>query len=372
METRNRESDEIEIDLRQIFDLLLHWLWLIVLCAVIGGGAAFLYSKFMVTEQYQSTTKVVVLTRENNSSVTYSDVQLGTQLTKDYAELIRSRYVLQETISELGLNYTYEQLYGMVSVDTPTDTRILSITVTNPSPELARDIANTVRTISAQQITDVMDIKAVNLVDEANLPVNPSSPNKMKWAMTGFLAGALLCIAVIVIRFIADDTVKTPDDVENFLGLSTLGMIPYEEGEGGQGGRKRRGIRQKDKSGESGGGRESRQETHRGESGSAERKQDAHRTEPKGKQNQSARKAEENREETESEANRGAKRAEQETKREARREAKRETQESERQEKASAEHTDAKAAETAEKLEEDLGIEIEEIGEPSFADKKSK
>ncbi len=77
--------------------------------------------------------------------MTYSDVQLGTQLTKDYAELINSRYVLEAVIQELGLNIEYKDLLKKIEVTTPSDTRIVSITVEDQDPVQAMNIANSVR-----------------------------------------------------------------------------------------------------------------------------------------------------------------------------------------------------------------------------------
>ena len=228
--TNNGYSDEIEIDLGEVFMLMWHNLWMIVLCAVIAAGAAFCVSKFAVTPQYESTTKVYIIDKkDNNAALTYSDLQLASQLTKDYAQLIKSRSVLEKVIANLELEDSYGRLNNRVSVTTPTDSRILAITVTDPSPLAAQIIADEIRTVASEQITDVMNIDAVNTVDEADLPKFPSSPSIKKWTALGFLIGAFICIAVLLIRFLLDDTVKTSEDVERFLGMSTLAMIPLTD-----------------------------------------------------------------------------------------------------------------------------------------------
>ena len=156
-------------------------------------------------------------------------MQLASQLTKDYAQLIKSRSVLEKVIVNLELEDSYSSLNNRVSVTTPTDSRILAITVTDPSPLEAQIIANEIRTVASEQITDVMNIDAVNTVDEADLPKLPASPSIKKWTALGFLIGAFICIAVLLIRFLLDDTVKTSEDVERFLGMSTLAMIPLTD-----------------------------------------------------------------------------------------------------------------------------------------------
>lgn len=229
MDANNYGSDVIEIDLMEIIGLLWHRIWLIAICAFCAGAAGFLLSEFVITDQYQATTKIYVLNRQNDNALTYSDVQLGTQLTKDFPELIKSRDVAEQVIAEWELPYSYEAFVGKISVVTQSDTRIIAITVTDEDPQMAQHLANEIRKVASEKIKSVMDIQAVNVVDEAYLPEHPSSPSVGKWTIFGALIGAVICIAIIVIHFMLDDTIKTADDIEKYLSLSTLGMIPERE-----------------------------------------------------------------------------------------------------------------------------------------------
>lgn len=222
-------DDVIEIDLRELFGLLLHWLWLIIICGILAGTAGFSFSKFVITPQYESTTKVYILNKQDNNTITYSDMQLGTQLTKDYAQLIKSRDVLEQVIATCGLTDTYEEFSNRVTVENISDTRIIAITVQDIHPSMAQFIANEIRKVAAEHIKNVMDIQAVNVAEEANLPQEPTSPSVLKWTAVGLFVGMFLCAMVIVIRFLMDDTIKTEEDVERYLGMSTLAMIPIME-----------------------------------------------------------------------------------------------------------------------------------------------
>ena len=160
-------------------------------------------------------------------------IRIGTQkLTKDYPELIKSRFVLEAVINELSLPFTYEGLNGMVSVSAPADTRVISITVTDADPVRAMDIANEVRETAAVHIGNVMETEAVNVVETANLPTYKSSPSIGKNTVMGGMAGVLIVAAVTIILYLTNDTVKTAEDVERYLGLSTLAVIPMNEGSG--------------------------------------------------------------------------------------------------------------------------------------------
>ena len=206
-------------------------MWIIILAAVVCGAVGFLYSYFLITPQYQSTTKVYILNKQNSTSVTYSDVQLSTTLSKDYEQLVTSRYVIEGVIKQLNLDETYESLVGKVSATNTDDTRIIAITVMDPDPEQAQKVANAVRDLAAQHITQVMDIEAVNVVDSANLPTSPVSPSVPKWTLIGAVIGIIIAVAVVVIQHLLDDSIKSSEDIEKYLGISTLALIPMNQAE---------------------------------------------------------------------------------------------------------------------------------------------
>ena len=230
MESQN-ERDEIEIDLLELFYVLWRHVLLILSVGLFCALCCYAVSKFVVAPTYESTTEIYILNKSDDTSVTYSDVQLGTQLTKDYAELINSRYVLEAVIQELSLNMTYKELVNKITVTTPSDTRIVSITVEDQDPVQAMNIANSVRENASKHIQNVMDIDAVNVAETANMPTEKSSPSCMKWALIGGLVGCLLICAILLIRYLLDDTIKSSEDVEKYLGLSTLALIPMKEEE---------------------------------------------------------------------------------------------------------------------------------------------
>lgn len=233
MDRVNSKVDEIEIDLREVFILLISKCWLIILVGIMTSAIGFGLSAFLIPPTYESTTKIYILNKQQENTVTYSDVQLGTQLTKDYAELIKSRLVLEKVIQELQLEAVYEEmdyeaLLDKVSVTTPVDTRILSITVEDFDAVMAMEIANCIREEAAIHIKNVMDIEAVNVVETANLPMEKASPSILKWTVVGGAIGIFFITTMILLFFFLDDTIKTEDDVERYLGLSTLALIPLD------------------------------------------------------------------------------------------------------------------------------------------------
>lgn len=229
--SRDLEDDEISIDLLELIIVLLKKIHIIMLAGVIFAVIAFVGTKSFVTPKYTSTTKMYVLSKQSEGSmVTYTDLQTGTQLTKDYMELVKSRPVLEKVIRNLNLDMSVEALKGCISVATPADTRILTVSVVSTDPEMAKKIVDEIREAVGVQITQIMDADSVNTVEEGNLPTSPSSPNVTKNAVMGGGLGFALAAGIILLRFMLDDTIKTTEDVEKYLGLSVLASVPIQPG----------------------------------------------------------------------------------------------------------------------------------------------
>lgn len=236
METKTNNNDEMEIDLLVVFGLLLSKIWVIIMSAAICGLTAYLVATFVISPKYQSTSQLYIINRQNEGTTTYTDIQTSTQLVKDYKVLVVSRPVVEQVISNLGLSMTTNQFIENVSVSIASDSRVLSISVTNKDPYLAKMIVDNLSDVSSERICDVMQIDGVNIIEYGNVPAAPSSPNVFKLVLMGIMAGVVISSAIILIKYLIDDSIKTSEDIEKYLGISTLAMIPIteEEYDGGQ------------------------------------------------------------------------------------------------------------------------------------------
>ena len=223
---KKQNDTEIEIDLLELLnEWIRHW-WIIAAATVVLGLAGLLYSTIYLTPEYQSTTSVYILSKQNENAMTYNDAQLSTQLTKDYEKLIMGRTVLENVIAKCAVDENYKQLRDRVVVENEANTRIINITVTDTNPANAQLLANAIREEAAIHIKEVTEVEAVNVADEANLPTDPSGPSVLKWTAVGLAAGFALSAGVLSLRFMLDDTIKTSEDVEKYLELSILALIP--------------------------------------------------------------------------------------------------------------------------------------------------
>ena len=224
----NQENQAVEIDVFAMLKTLWKRKFSIVLVALVFAIAAFGYSAFLAKKEYQSTSRIYVVSRQNqdNNALTNSDLQAGSYLVKDYREIILSQNVLSQAIEELKLDLTPAELSKKISVPVPTDTRILSITAKDGDPKEAARIANGLRNVAAEKIIAVTKVSDVTTLDEAEVPQSPSSPNIRRNVLLGFIAGAGLMVVLMVVVEVLDDRVKRPEDVEELLGLTLLGIVP--------------------------------------------------------------------------------------------------------------------------------------------------
>ena len=216
---RGRE-DRVEIDLLELlFAFRRRILW-IVLAAILGGGISFVGTRVLMTPMYESTTTMLVLTSETTLS-SLSELQLGTQLTNDYEILTKSRAVLETVIENLNLNLGYEQLNNMVSISNPEDSRIMEITLTYPDPEEAKTIVDEIASVTSEFIGDQMEGIPPKIIDQGEVPSGPSSPSVSRNTLLGILLGIVVSCGIITVITVMDDTIKTEEDIEYYLGRIT-------------------------------------------------------------------------------------------------------------------------------------------------------
>ena len=223
---QSRQDDEIEIDLKEIFYLLLsHWKS-IFLAMLIGAAIFGAYHTFLLKPSYQADASIYITSTD--SMISFSDLQLSAALTDDYANIIKSRTVLNRVIDELDLNLNYKQLGALISVENPDSTHIVSIKVTCDDPELSRNITNALMNISVDQIYQVIGSGEPTVIDYAMAEaVQDVTPSLKKYLMLGALLGALIVCAIVVLRMLTDTTLKTVDDIDRYLHLPVLAAVPY-------------------------------------------------------------------------------------------------------------------------------------------------
>ena len=194
------------------------------------GGIGFSVSYFLMTPKYESTAKLYVLSK-STSITSLADIQTGTSLTNDYMVVVKDRPVLDQVIKNLGLEENYDSLQAKVSLNNPTNSRILEITVTDPDPERAKVIADEIANVSSAFIAEKMQQDPPTIEQYGYADGMPVSPHIVKNTVVSAMVGVLLATAIVIMTYLFNDTVMTPEDIEKKLGLNVLGTLPLEEAE---------------------------------------------------------------------------------------------------------------------------------------------
>lgn len=220
------DNASIEIDVLYLLRKLWSKKFFIVFVGLLVGTIALLGSVFFMKPKYTSTTRIYVVSRSSDTSLTNQDLQAGSYLVNDYKEVITSSEVLSSVINQEKLSMSVGELSKDIAVTIPTDTRVISIAVTDTDAQRACDIANTVRQVAAEKIKAVTKVDDVTTLESATKSSHPSSPNVKKNAAIGALAGVFLAVVGILVAEVLDDRVRRPEDIEEALGMTLLGVVP--------------------------------------------------------------------------------------------------------------------------------------------------
>lgn len=223
-----RRGNEDVIDLKEIFFLLLNRWRAILLAMLVGAALLGAYCVFLVEPSYKANASIYITSTD--SVISFSDLQLSSALTEDYAKIIKSRTVLNRVIKDLDLDLDFKQLSNLIAVQNADSTHILDLYVTCSDPELARNITNSLVNISVNQIYQIIGSGMPTVIDfSVAEAVDELRPGIIKQMAMGALLGAFLVAAIVIIRFLMDTTIKTEEDVEKYLQLPVLAGIPYHK-----------------------------------------------------------------------------------------------------------------------------------------------
>ena len=222
------ETAEVEIDLLDLLSSFRQHIVIIALLAVAGAVLGFCITRFAIKPLYKATSSIYAVSATANSVLDLTDLNLGTTLTKDYVELVQSRTLLENVIADAGDDLTVKQLRDMLDVGNTANTRILTFTITSPDPEQAMRLANAFNRQAILFLPEVMGVKdnVPTTIDLAILPTTPSNIKTARNTAIGLLAGLVLAIAIFTVQYMLNDTFNSAEDVEKYLNIVPLAMVP--------------------------------------------------------------------------------------------------------------------------------------------------
>ena len=231
---------EETIDLKEYFQIIKKRAWIIVLITTIAMLVSGIISFFVLSPIYQTKTTLIVNSDKapGTNVVTGDQISVSQKLAVTYGEIIKSKVVLDEVAKELKIKGGYSEIEKKLSVSPVTDTQILEVSIQDHNPKRAADIANAIPKAFTKEVKRITKANNVEAIDKAIVPKIPVKPNKiMNIAIAGVL-GVMISLFVIFLLEYMDNKIKSPQDIQKYLELPLLGVVP-DEYKGKRGGNKK-------------------------------------------------------------------------------------------------------------------------------------
>ena len=219
---------EETISLQDLVKTLRKRLVLIISAVILAVTIAGVVSYLFLTPIYQASTQILVNQEKNEQQQFNSqDIQTNLQLINTYNVIIKSPAILSKVIENLDLDTTPAGLNSKITVNSAQNSQVLNISVQDPEPHIAVDIANTTAEVFQEEIKKLMNVDNVNILSPAVLGENPSpiKPDPMLNMAIAAVIGLMLGVGIAFLLEYLDTTVKTEQDAEELLGLPILGLI---------------------------------------------------------------------------------------------------------------------------------------------------
>ncbi len=232
-----------ELDLKELFGMFWNKKGIIIFIVIVAMAIGYIYSVGFVVPMYSSYTTLVLAGTSTSDSeeavITTSDITINSKLIATYSELVKSKNVLREVISNLDIDVTEEELRSNISVNSVSSTELIEIKVTNKNATYAALVANEIAEVFKVKVSEIYNMDNIHVVDHAELSETPSNINVMRDIVIFALIGAVISVVYVLIANMLDTTVKTEYDIEKILDMPVLAMIPeydmkLDKGRGGK------------------------------------------------------------------------------------------------------------------------------------------
>lgn len=224
-----------ELDLKELFNIFWNKKLQIILIVLIFMVIGVIYTMGFTTPMYSASTTLVLASSGSNQSttntITATDITVNSKLVSTYSELVKSKNVLREVISNLDINIQENELRNNVKVSSVKDTELIEITVTTKIASNSAEIANEIAKVFTEKVKDIYHIENVQIVDEAEANNTPSNINHKKDVVIFAFIGLVVAAAYVLIANMLDTTVKTAEEVEKEFKLTVLASIPIYDAE---------------------------------------------------------------------------------------------------------------------------------------------
>lgn len=222
-------KETLELDLKEVFKIIKLRLWIILLCAVITGGAVYGYMTQFVPDVYSAKVSMYINNGEKGDAgdgITSANLTAAQKLVDTYVRMIKSDRILDRVIEKTNYELKASQVRDMLSASAVNDTAMFEVVVTSERPDVSMDIAQAIAIVAPEEIPNIVDGSYATVVDSPKMPTAPVPPRHMLKSALGAAIGAVAVALVFILRNLLDTHVRTEEELERIGDIHVLGNIP--------------------------------------------------------------------------------------------------------------------------------------------------
>ncbi|MGV8983634.1 polysaccharide biosynthesis tyrosine autokinase [Clostridium sp.] len=220
-------KEENDIEFIEFFNIIRKRIIVILLITVSLTLAAGILSFYVIMPLYESKCTIIV-GKDDTDKITQSEVLMYQDLIKTYTEIAKSRVVAENAAERLNTGILSEELMSNISITTETGTQIINMVYKSETPEMAAEAANALSQAFVEESQKLLPSGSTKIMDKAIVQKEPITPNKKLNIVIGFIIGLMLSLMLVFLIQYLDNTIKNEDDVQRYLELPIIALIPKQ------------------------------------------------------------------------------------------------------------------------------------------------
>lgn len=186
------------------------------------------YSLLNIFPSYSCTARLYIINKEENS-LSSGDLAVSTSLARDFEIIINDDAIIGEVAQALNYKYSASQIKSFISVDNPSNTRIIELTAITPNAEAAKQITSSICDIAQDKLIDIMGVDRISVVSKGNVGVEPARTKQINIILNSLFLGLIISVLVLMLITMGNNKITSAKEIENILELNVLGTIPYNK-----------------------------------------------------------------------------------------------------------------------------------------------